>query len=319
MSVKAEQEYSQPLRFLAQGGYPDSPIKAGAWQEQYPFGLRSINVSGHRINYVDEGDKTADPVLMVHGNPTWSFYWRRLISHLSPQYRTVAIDHLGCGLSDKPIDYDYCPQNHVDNLSELIDQLDLSNVTLMAHDWGGSIGLGALLARRDRFKRIVLFNTGAFPPPYIPLRIRACRWPVVGKLGVQGLNMFAQAATTMATEQRGGLPSDVADGMLAPYDNWNNRVAIYNFVKDIPARSQHRTWDVLENIEARLPELADWPILMMWGMKDWCFRPECLRRLQQSWPAAEVHEIADAGHYVIEDAHEQVAVAVEEFLQRTAS
>ncbi|MDA8563735.1 alpha/beta fold hydrolase [Mariniblastus sp.] len=318
MSVKAEQEDSQKLHFLARGGYPNSQIKSGAWQQQYPFALRALNVGGHRINYVDEGDAATDPILMVHGNPTWSFYWRRLIAQLSPQYRTVAIDHLGCGLSDKPVDHDYCLQNHIDNLCALIDQLDLSNVTLMAHDWGGSIGLGALLARRERFKRIVLFNTAAFPPPYIPLRIRACRWPVVGKMGVQGLNMFARAATTMATEQRGGLPSDVAEGLLAPYDNWNNRVAIYKFVKDIPASAGHPTWDVLANIEAQLPQLAAWPILMMWGMKDWCFRPDCLRRLQKSWPDAESHEIADAGHYVIEDAHEQVATTVEEFLERTA-
>jgi haloalkane dehalogenase len=319
MSVKSEQEDAQKLHFVAEGGYPDSKIKSGDWQLQYPFALHSFDVKGHRINYIDEGDPTADPILMVHGNPTWSFYWRRLIAQLSPQYRTVAIDHLGCGLSDKPVDHDYCLQNHIDNLCELIDQLDLSNVTLMAHDWGGSIGLGALLARRERFKRIVLFNTGAFPPPYIPLRIRACRWPVVGRLGVQGLNMFARAAITMATEQPGGLPADVADGLLAPYDNWNHRIAIYKFVKDIPASSGHRTWDVLANLEAQLPQLSDWPILMMWGMKDWCFRPECLRRLQESWPEAEVHEIADAGHYVIEDAHEQVATTVDGFLRRTAS
>lgn len=319
MSVKSEKEDAQKLYFVAEGGYPDIEVKTGVWQQQYPFAMQSISVGGHRINYVDEGDPSADPILMVHGNPTWSFYWRRLISQLSGTHRAIAIDHLGCGMSDKPVDHDYCLQNHIDNLCQLIDQLDLSNVTLMAHDWGGSIGLGSLLARRDRFKRIVLFNTAAFPPPYIPLRIRACRWPVIGKLGVQGLNMFARAATTMATEQSGGLPSEVAEGMLAPYYDWNNRIAIYRFVKDIPATPDHRTWNVLANIEKQLPQLADWPILMMWGMKDWCFRPECLRRLQESWPNAEVHEIADAGHYVIEDAHEQVASTVEKFLQRTAS
>ena len=168
-----------------------------------------------------------DPVLMVHGNPTWSFYWRRMIGSLSPNRRVVAVDHLGCGLSDKPVDHEYCLQNHIDNLCALIDQLDLKNVTLMAHDWGGSIGLGALLARKERFKKIVLFNTGAFPPPYIPFRIRVCRWPLIGKLGVQGLNLFARAATFMATEQKGGLPKRIAQGMLAPYDNWNNRCLLY--------------------------------------------------------------------------------------------
>ena len=319
MSVKSDQEDSQRLHYLANGGYPDDEFEPADWQQEYPFALRAINVEGHRLNYVDEGDLSADPILMVHGNPTWSFYWRRLITQLSKTNRAIAIDHLGCGLSEKPLDHDYCLQNHIDNLCQLIDKLDLSNVTLMAHDWGGSIGLGALLARRDRFKRIVLFNTAAFPPPYIPLRIRACRWPIVGKIGVQGLNMFARAATTMATEQPGGLPRDIADAMLAPYHNWNHRVAIYGFVKDIPASPNHPTWDVLANIESQLPQLADWPILMMWGMKDWCFRPDCLRRLQQSWPNAEVHEIADAGHYVIEDAAEQVSTTVAEFMQRTGS
>ncbi len=310
---------SESLYFVAGGGYPDSKLKLGRWQESYPFALRPLIVGGHRINYVDEGDSAADPVLMVHGNPTWSFYWRRLISQLSDTHRAIAIDHLGCGLSDKPADHDYCLQNHIDNLCQLIDHLDLHNVTLMAHDWGGSIGLGALLARKDRFKRIVLSNTAAFPPPYIPLRIRACRWPVLGKLGVQGLNMFARAAVTMATERSGGLPSDVAEGLLAPYDSWEHRIAIYRFVKDIPTNPSHRTWSVLENIEGRLAELADWPILMMWGMKDWCFRPDCLTRLQQFWPNAEVHKIEDAGHYVIEDAAQQVGKTVAEFLQRTSS
>ena len=291
------------------------------WRSEYPFASNYLQVGSHRINYVDESAAGADgdPVLMVHGNPTWSFYWRSMISSLSPSRRVVAVDHLGCGLSDKPVDHDYCLQNHIDNLCELVDQLDLQNVTLMAHDWGGAIGLGALLARKKRFKKIVLFNTGAFPPPYIPFRIRVCRWPLVGKLGVQGLNLFAKAATVMATEQKGGLPKQIAAGMLAPYDNWNNRIAIYHFVKDIPLSKSHRTWSVLDRIESDLASVADWPIMMAWGMKDWCFRPDCLERFNQHWPDAEVHQIADAGHYVIEDAAEEVEQKVQEFLGRHES
>ncbi len=252
---------------------------------------------------------------MVHGNPTWSFYYRRLISQLSTQHRVVAVDNLGCGLSDKPNQHDYCLQNHIDNLCRLIDHLDLKNVTLMAHDWGGAIGLGALLARKSRFKNIVLFNTGAFPPPFIPFRIRVCRWPIVGKIGVQGFNLFARAATVMATERKGGLPKLVADGLLHPYDSWRNRVAIYQFVRDIPLSPRHRTWTLLDQIEHRLVELADWPSLLIWGMKDWCFRPECLRRLQRHWPRASVLEVADAGHYVVEDAADFVQQKVAEFLK----
>ncbi len=317
--MSATPDTDKNVSFLAGGGYPESQFTPGEWQQEYPFSLNPLQVNGRRINYVDQGDPRSQPVLMVHGNPTWSFYWRRLIKQLQPTHRAIAIDHLGCGLSDKPVDHDYCLQDHIDNLCSLIDHLDLRDATLMAHDWGGAIGMGALLARKERFKRIVLFNTAAFPPPFIPLRIQACRWPVLGKLGVQGLNMFARAAVTMATERAGGLPANVAAGLLAPYNNWNNRTAIYRFVKDIPANASHRTWSVLQEIESRLVELADWPILMMWGMRDWCFRPECLDRLHGHWPQAEVHRIADAGHYVIEDAAEQVGLTVAEFLNRTGS
>lgn len=309
--------------------YPKSlmaaPRVAGAsenWKSEYPFDSRFIELDGHRLHYVDEQpreDVGNDPVLMVHGNPTWSFYWRHLIASLSTDRRAVAVDHLGCGLSDKPADFDYCLENHIDNLCRLVDDLDLKNITLMAHDWGGAIGLGALLARKERFKKIVLFNTAAFPPPYIPFRIRVCRWPLVGKIGVQGFNLFARAATFMATERKGGLPKVVAEGLLAPYDNWQNRIAIYRFVKDIPLSRRHKTWKKLEEIESGLESVADWPILMMWGMKDWCFRPECLERLNQHWPNAEVHRIEDAGHYVIEDAAEQVDETVKTFLSRHQS
>ncbi len=304
----------------ADGGL-DAGIQS-AWRCEYPFASNFLDIGSSRIHYVDQGpaeNKGLDPVLMVHGNPTWSFYWRRLIGSLSAHHRTIAIDHLGCGLSDKPSDYDYCLQNHVDNLCRLVDELDLSNVTLMAHDWGGAIGMGALLARQHRFQKIVLFNTAAFPPPYIPLRIRVCRWPLIGKLGVQGLNLFARAATFMATERQGGLPKHIAAGLLAPYDSWKNRVAIYNFVKDIPVNFRNPTWQLLEQIESGLDGVADWPILMIWGMKDWCFRPECLERLNRHWPNAEVHRIADAGHYVIEDAAEQVEQLVVQFLSRHPS
>lgn len=173
------------------------------------------------------------------------------------------------------------------------------------------------MKRRERFKRIVLFNTAAFPPPYIPFRIRVCRWPLFGKLAVQGFNAFARAAVTMATEQTGGLNRDVAQGLLAPYDSWKNRTAIYHFVKDIPLSKSHPTWKVLDEIESQLPSLSELPILLAWGMKDWCFRPECLRRFQTCWPNANVYEIGDAGHYVVEDAAQQVEKYAADFLNAT--
>lgn len=283
-----------------------------SWRSLYPFESHFLNLHGTRLHYIDEG--SGDPVLMVHGNPTWSFYWRKLAEHLRDCYRTVVLDHVGCGLSDKPQEYEYILPRHTQNLVQLIDHLDLDRITLVAHDWGGAIGLGAAVQRPDRFSRIVLLNTGAFPPPYIPWRIRACRIPLLGSLAVRGLNLFNRAAISMAVEKR--MTSDVCDGLLAPYDSWANRVAVDRFVKDIPASPRHPNWAVLRDLEETLPQLADRPWLLVWGMKDWCFRPSCLERLHEANPNAEVVQLADAGHYVMEDEPDGVIAAIDSFLSR---
>lgn len=286
-----------------------------ATAEPYPFASRFAVVDGHRMHYIDEGPRDADAtMLMVHGNPTWSFYYRRLVSHFRDRVRCVAVDHIGCGLSDKPQQYRYTLAQHIDNLESLIDQCDLRNVTLVAHDWGGAIGLGALLKTTDRFNRVLLMNTAAFPPPYIPFRIAVCRWPFVGSWLVRGLNGFARAAITMATEQPGGLAPEVARRLLSPYDSWANRVAIHRFVKDIPTSPAHPTWQVLADIESKLGQLNEWPIELVWGMRDWCFRPECLDRLLDHWPNANASRLPEAGHYVMEDAPDEVIAAAERLL-----
>lgn len=285
------------------------------WRELYPFESHFLDLECGSLHFVDEGPREADPILMVHGNPTWSFYYRNLIQRLSPRFRTVAVDHLGCGLSDKPQDFDYCLQKHRDNLNAVVSALNLRRVTLVAHDWGGAIGLAALLEDPKRFKRIVLLNTGAFPPWYIPFRIQVCRWPLIGRWGVRGLNLFARAATRMATTQPGGLPTEVAAGLLAPYSNWANRIAIDQFVQDIPRTAAHRTWGLLEKVEAGLASLEQLPKALIWGMQDWCFRPDCLAKFIEHWPNAEVHRLADAGHYVLEDAPDQVGNIIARFLE----
>jgi haloalkane dehalogenase len=208
--------------------------------------------------------------------------------------------------------------DHIDNLVRLIDALDLERVTLIAQDWGGAIGLGAMLRERQRFERIVLFNTGAFRPWFIPWRIRVCRTPVFGRLAVQGGNAFSRAALTMTLGRKRRLEPDVAAGYLAPYDSWQRRAAVQQFVEDIPLSPRHPTWATLGEIEDQLPTLADVPALLVWGMRDWCFTPECLERFVAVWPRAEVHRLADVGHWVVEDAPEEAATHVELFLRTTA-
>jgi pimeloyl-ACP methyl ester carboxylesterase len=316
------------------------------WRQHYPFESRwhEPGVGCGRMHYLDEGplnsagvsdaalnvggvshadgllngrSATESPLteslLFVHGNPTWSFHWRRLVAALRNRYRCVAPDHIGCGLSDKPQQF-FTLNDHIENLSELIETLQLDRVTLIAQDWGGAIGLGAMLQMPHRLQRIVLFNTGAFPPRYIPWRIRACRVPVIGRIAVQGANAFSRCALRMTLAQQAELDPAVTAGYLAPYDSWANRRAVYGFVRDIPQQPRSETWKRLASIERQLPSLADRQVLLIWGMRDWCFQPDCLERFIEAWPQSEVHRLAGVGHWVVEDAPEESLALVERFL-----
>ncbi|QEG40670.1 alpha/beta fold hydrolase [Roseimaritima ulvae] len=285
-----------------------------SWRDEYRFASQWIDLDGHRYHYLDEG---AGPqtVLAVHGNPTWSFYYRALAGELPVEQngragcRVVVPDHIGCGLSDKPQNYRYTLAQHRDNLLHLIDELDLRNITLVVHDWGGAIGLSAAIEQPQRFASLVILNTGAFPPPYIPRRISACRIPLAGTLAVRGGNAFSRAAITMAVAKQPLAPKAAA-GLLAPYGNWHDRVAVNAFVKDIPMQPSHPTYATLQSLEQRLPTLSHLPTRFVWGMKDWCFRPECLYRLQKVFTDQQTVELSDVGHYVMEEAPGEVIQAV---------
>ncbi len=281
------------------------------WRDEYPFDSHWESIDGHRYHFLDEGSGDSS-LLAVHGNPTWSFYWRSVVSRFRDRCRVVAVDHLGCGLSDKPQRYDYCLRSHASNLGHLVEALDLRNITLVAHDWGGAIGLLTLTEHRHRFSRLILLNTGAFPPPFVPWRIGVLRVPLFGTLAIRGLNAFAGPALRM-TMNRHALSDTAKQGLAMPYGNWHDRVAIDRFVRDIPLSKRHRTWQVLSDLETSLRQLTDLPSMFIWGMKDWCFRPECMERLHQSMPHAKRVPIDDAGHYVMEDATEDVLDAIESF------
>ncbi len=285
---------------------------AESWRSLYPFESHELRLDGLRYHYLDEGQ--GDVLLLVHGNPTWSFYWRELISRWRTTFRVIAVDHIGCGLSDKPARYPYRLAQHVQNLSYLVRELNLGGVTLVAHDWGGAIGAGAALAEPDRFVRFVLMNTAAFRSTAIPLRIRVCRTPLLGPLAVQGCNAFARAALRMAVAHPERMTPAVRAGLLAPYDSWSHRRAIQRFVEDIPLGQRDASYETLRAIEARLPQLAARPWQFIWGMRDWCFTPAFLDRFLEFFPQADVHRLADAGHYVVEDAYERIGPLVEQFL-----
>lgn len=283
-------------------------------EREYPFASRLLDVGAAVLHYVDEGPRDAEPMLFVHGNPTWSFYWRNAVKRFARERRCVALDHIGCGLSDKPAGYPYRLERHIANLERLVDELGLERITLAVHDWGGPIGLGFAGRHPERVARLVISNTAAFAGP-APLCIRACRTPLLGALAVRGLNAFARLATTMAVEDPGSMAPEVKRGYLAPYSGWATRIATLRFVEDIPLAPDHPSWPALRDVERGLARLAAKPACLIWGMRDWCFTPAFLQGFEQRLPRARVHRAERAGHYVIEDAREDVLRWMAEFLR----
>lgn len=280
----------------------------------YPFASHWLETPAGRLHYVDEGPRDADTaVICVHGNPTWSFMYREVVKDLAKKYRVVAVDHLGCGLSDKPQNYSYRLADHVENLAKLVSTLTQPKLHFIVHDWGGPIGLAVAERLAERVGKLVVMNTAAFSGP-CPWRIRVCRWPVVGSLLVRGLNGFAGPAASMAVARP--LPATVKQGFLYPYRSWADRVAVLRFVQDIPLGAGHPTAPVLRAIETDLAKLQDKPILLAWGLRDFCFSPAYLAEWRRRFPQATVREFPDAGHYVLEDAGSGLVSTIGEFIGR---
>jgi len=287
------------------------------WKSLYPFQSHWLNRSGLRLHYLDEG--SGPPVLMLHGNPTWSFYYRELVRALAPTHRCIVPDHIGCGLSDKPPAgrYPYTLDARVADVEALLDHLDIrDNLTLVLHDWGGMIGGTVAVRRPERISRMVILNTAAFLLPTgkpLPMRLRVLRdGGPLAKLMVQGMNLFAAPAVRMASAK--GLPRDVAAGLLAPYDSWANRIATLRFVQDIPLAPGDPSYNTALHTQENLDRLADKPMLICWGMKDFVFDSNFLAEWRRRFPQATVHTFPDAGHYVLEDARDEVIERVRAFL-----
>jgi cis-3-alkyl-4-acyloxetan-2-one decarboxylase len=300
---------------------PDSHCNGSRVQYgAYSFRSRRVPVAGTFVHCVDQGE--GDPVVMLHGNPTWSFMYRELIAGLHATHRTIAIDHVGMGLSGRPDDarYEYRLKSRIDDLESALAQLDVDkNITLILHDWGGLIGLGYAARYPERVARVVLLNTAAFHLPEnkrVPLALRICRVPILGSTLVRRLNLFARDATWLAVTRR--LPRDVRTAYLTPYRTWDDRRAIHRFVQDIPLAPDAPSYALVGEIERSLRALRQRPVLICWGMRDPIFTPDILTVWQRFLPEATVQRFPDAGHYILEDAGAQVREAVSSFIRETA-
>ncbi|MFT4902086.1 MAG: pimeloyl-ACP methyl ester carboxylesterase [Lentimonas sp.] len=286
---------------------------------EYPFSGNlfnqpAVSAAGEpvKMHYLDEG--TGPVVVMLHGNPTWSFYYRNVVRELSSQgYRCIVPDHIGCGLSDKPQEYPYTLGRRIEDVERLIDHLGISSFSLIVHDWGGAIGCGLAGRRPAALEKLVVLNTAAFRSLRIPFRIAAVKVPVIGPFIIRGLNGFAGPAAIMSV--RRPLSPVAKKGLLWPYGNWSDRVAVWNFVKDIPLRAEHPSYSTLSEVEAGLSKLKDKPVQIVWGAQDFCFNLHFYRRWAELFPQAELKLHQDCGHYILEDGGSGVWDEISRFIR----
>ena len=288
----------------------------------YPFVGSMREVNGFEMHVLDEGlSQTQDgTVLMLHGNPTWSFFFRNLVLGLRNTHRVIAPDHIGCGLSDKPDEqrYPYTLERRVDDLEALIDQLGIrGRITLLMHDWGGMIGMAYAARHPEKINRLVLLNTAAFHLPKtkkLPRSLWLCRKTPLGELLIRDTGLFtsvlARWAVCRPMEQR------VREGYLWPYRRPDDRTGLFRFVQDIPLAPEDPGYQLVSDVQAKLPTFNRIPVLILWGEKDFVFDHHFLREWEKLLPSAEVHRFPNAGHYVLEDAGEEILPLVRTFLAR---
>jgi haloalkane dehalogenase len=287
----------------------------------YPFSPKRFDRGkGIGLSYLDEGPAEADPVLMLHGNPSWSYYWRHLVSGLCDGYRCIVPDHIGMGLSDKPDDgaYAYTLQSRVDDLDRLVESLGLTRkITLAVHDWGGMIGFAWAMRNPERVARLVILNTASFPMPKtkkLPWQIVLGRIPLLGAVLIRGFNFFARGAADLGVLRP--IPPASRKALLTPYDSWANRRAVHRFVQDIPLKPGDAGWALVQQAETQLPGYRDRPAFIGWGLQDFVFDQDFLAHFVKDLPAATQKIYSDAGHYVLEDKHEDLVPAIRQFLDR---
>ena len=309
----------------------------------YPFTPKRLDVRpGVSMSYLDEGPREGEVVVMVHGNPSWSYYWRNLVTELAAPrlgkaYRCIVPDHIGMGLSDKPDDggglrhphgrvdangrppaYDYTLAWRVQDLQALLRHAgidDATPVTLAVLDWGGMIGFGWALTHAAQVKRLVITNTAAFPLPAakaMPWQIALGRDSLFGSFIIRAFNAFSSGASYVGIENK--LPAEVRRAYVAPYDSWAHRISTVRFMQDIPLSPADHAWPMLEAAGKALPTFADRPAFIGWGLKDFVFDKHFLEGFRRALPHAQVSAFEDAGHYVLEDKAQVLVPQIRAFL-----
>jgi len=287
----------------------------------YPYPLHKLEITTAekigKMNFLDSQNPSDTALLCVHGNPTWSFYYRSLMDHFSQDLRVVIPDHLGMGLSSRFKNETFTLSDRVDHLVELLEHLNLKKIYLVVHDWGGPIGMLALKKWRSKkpaeriWLGVTFLNTAVMKARHLSKRISLCRnllQPLVKHFGI-----FNYGLPIWGAHQR--LSSLVKRGLLLPYKTSENRKSVADFIRDIPLSTEDKSYELIDALERFLPEV-DVPVQILWGEKDFCFDTKYLTLMKQFFPNAEVFSWKDAGHLILEDIPLQVCAKLETFLSK---
>lgn len=291
-------------------------IRAETFDGTFPFAPHYADINGFEMHFVDEG--RGEPIVLVHGDPTWGYLYRTFTPILSQRRRCIVPDHMGMGKSGTPRDpYPYRLRHHVANLEALLLHLELHEMTLVLHDWGGPVGLGFATRHPDRIKRLVLMNTWACAPwPGGPLPrlldlIRSER----GEKFVLEKNGYLEPALVGTTHRPENLTKTVLDAYRAPFPTPESRLALLCWSRDIPVHETDPSYSEMKRIEEALVRFIGTPTLLVWGMRDPVLPESVLRMWQRIYPQATTAEIEDASHFLQEDAPEPIVLCIEEFLE----
>jgi haloalkane dehalogenase len=287
----------------------EDPVEARpSWvpDELFPFQSRRAELGGGSVHYVDEG--SGPPLLLVHGNPTWSFLYREIIRGLRDRYRCIAPDHPGFGLSRAAPAYGYTPREHASTLEQLIVQLDLSQITMMAQDWGGPIGFAAATRHPERFAAFVIGNTWAWPKSDLGIQIfsRLLGGPI-GSYLILRRNFFVEKIIPGNVKRR-ELSPDVMNAYRGPFPTPESRRPVHVFPREILASRPF-----LAEIEQGLSQLSDRPALLVWPTKDIAFKGPERKRWEQIFPDHHTVILEGAGHYIQEDAADEIISAIRDW------
>jgi haloalkane dehalogenase len=273
--------------------------------ELYPFADRYAEIGGASVHYVDEG--SGPPLLLLHGNPTWSFLYREIIAGLRDRYRCIAVDYPGFGLSTPAPGYRFTPAEHAHVVERLVARLDLTDVTLMVQDWGGPIGFAVATREPQRFSAFVIGNTFAWPKSDPPTQAfsRLLGGPI-GRRLILNRNLFVEGAVIRGV--RRPLPEAAKDAYRGPFPTPGSRWPTAIFPREILASRPF-----LAEVESRLPRVADRPALIVWPTRDPAFRERERRRWEELFADHRTVTLEGAGHYIQEDAPEEIVTAIRDW------